>query len=124
MSIRFIMDGVHGELLLESAEMHCVSKRKYVSVELGVSEKGCMIVPFAKIKLYASDKFVDAEKTFADAKELGEAIAVAWNNRKEVQQRQVVLTIIANTRSDEGLKDLPELAKKVLKGQSETNNNS
>jgi len=79
-TIKFRMQGISGELPLSEAKMHCISKDKYKSVSLGVSHKGSMIVPFAKIILYDTGLYRDAIMSFEDAKKLGEAIAQAWNN--------------------------------------------
>ncbi len=79
--IEFRINGISGKLPLKEAKMHSVPKGKYKSVTLGLSQGGGMIVPFSNIKLYNSDRFIDAKKTFEDATKLGKAIADAWNRK-------------------------------------------
>lgn len=69
---------VEGNFDTENSEMVCVSKWKYKTVELCIKAGGWNI-PMAEIKLYDSDRFVDADKTFEDAKVFGEEIARRWN---------------------------------------------
>ena len=79
MNIKFISEYVDGETPLDELEIVCVLKRKYGSVRLGF--RAGMIIPFAEIKLFDTDRLVDAQETFPMAEALGEAIAKAFNER-------------------------------------------
>lgn len=77
MKISQRFDGVTGDIDTETQEVVCVQSYKHKSVELAF--KGNFNVPFAKIKLFSSDRYVDAEATFEGAGKLGEEIARRWN---------------------------------------------
>ena len=50
------------------------------TVELCFKEEGCgWNIPFAEIKLYDSELYVDFKATMPDAKKLGEEISRRWN---------------------------------------------
>ena len=72
------MDFVEGSFDTKDAEMVCVPKWKYRTVELCI-KAGNWNVPMGEIKLYDDDRFVSADKTFEDAKSFGEEIARRWN---------------------------------------------
>lgn len=74
------MNFVSGSFDTAKCEMVCVSKWKYRSVDLCIRcDTGSMSIPMAEIKLYDSDRWGDADKTFEDAKAFGEEIAHRWN---------------------------------------------
>lgn len=83
MNIKFIGDCVVGETSLDELKIICVSSEKYKTVDLCI--KGNMYIPFAKIKLFDTNRFIDAKKSFECATALGEEIAKAFNNRKEIK---------------------------------------
>ncbi len=72
------IDFVEGGFDTKDAEMVCVSKWKYRTVELCI-KAGNWNVPLGEIKLYSDKRFVSADKTFDDAKAFGEEIARRWN---------------------------------------------
>lgn len=74
------MKYVSGSFDTENCEMVCVSRWKYMTVELGIRcDNGSTIVPVAEIKLYDSDLYRDAKATYEQAKAFGEEIARRWN---------------------------------------------
>jgi hypothetical protein len=70
---------VEGEFETETGKLICVPSEKYATVELCFRTKN-MHVPFASIKLYGSNRLVDAKATFDDAEALGEEICKRWNS--------------------------------------------
>jgi hypothetical protein len=83
MNIKFISEIIEGETPLEDLKLVCVADKKYKRVSLCI--KSNMNITFAVIKLYYSDKFVDAEKSFEAAEALGNEIVKAFNNRIEYE---------------------------------------
>lgn len=77
MEIFFISDCVDGSTPLDDLKIVCVANDKYKSVDLCLKTKG-MNVAFAHIKLYHSNKYIDAERTFEAAEALGNKIADAF----------------------------------------------
>ncbi|MEK6884959.1 MAG: hypothetical protein AABY22_35335 [Nanoarchaeota archaeon] len=71
------MNFVSGSFNTETVKMVCVSSHKYGEVELCI--KSNMSIPVAKLKLYDTDRAVDADATFEDAKNFGNEIARRWN---------------------------------------------
>lgn len=79
MKIKFISNCVDAEIPLDELEIVCVPKEKYAEVALCI--KSNMNIPFAKIKLFDTDRRVDAEKSFEAATALGNEITSAFNER-------------------------------------------
>lgn len=71
------MDRVSGDFDLAGGKIVSVQSRKHADVQLCFKES-CNI-PFATIKLYDSNKFIDAESTFEDAVILGDEIQKRHN---------------------------------------------
>ncbi len=69
-------EGVTGSISIDELEIISVSKKKYAEVYLCI--KSNMNLPFAKIKLYNTDRFIDAESCFESAKALGKEIERHW----------------------------------------------
>lgn len=70
---------VSGSFDTEKAEMVCVSKHKYASVDLCIRQSDGWLLPIGKVVLQNTDRFSDAQATFEDAKALGTEIARRWN---------------------------------------------
>lgn len=81
MNIKFISEFIEGETSLEDLKLICVADKKYAKVSLCI--KGNMNVSFAIIKLFDTDRFVDAKKSFEAAEALGNEIVTAFNNREK-----------------------------------------
>lgn len=77
MEINQKFEFVEGTFNTNSGQLICVRKDKYASVELCFKEN--MHIPFAKIKLFSSDLYVDAQETMNDAYNLGNEICDRWN---------------------------------------------
>jgi len=79
--IKLKMAHVQGDTTLDEIKLVAVCRDKYKSVSLCIEVN--MNIPIADIKLYDSERFVDAAACFEDAQKLGIAIAGAWNERKD-----------------------------------------
>lgn len=80
MEIKPKFEFVTGTFNTDDCEMVCVPRWKYASVDLCIkSDNGNWNIPVGEIKLYDSEKFVDAQETFEDAKAFGKEIARRWN---------------------------------------------
>jgi hypothetical protein len=84
MKIKFISNCVDGEIPLDELEIVCVPMEKYAEVQLCI--KSNMNIPFAKIKLFDTDRWVDAEKSFEAATALGNKIAYEFNDRHKASE--------------------------------------
>lgn len=84
MQLTLRIDGIttDGTDKVEELELLCISKERLGSVELCFRGGGWNI-PFAKIKLYDSNRAIDADATFESAKFLGEEICRRWNLQNE-----------------------------------------
>ncbi len=71
-------ENVSGSVSIDKLKIVSVSKPKYASVDLCI-KAGCNI-PFAEIRLYSRDRFVDAEYCFESAKALGKEIEDRYNS--------------------------------------------
>lgn len=80
-------DSVDGTFDTDTCEMVSVPHFKYREVELCIKTANGWNVPIGEIKLYDSDKWVDAEATFEDAKKLGEEIVKRWNAFAELNHK-------------------------------------
>ena len=76
---RFI--NVTGNFDTDTDKIICVARRKDARVDLCF--KANMHIPFAKIRLYQRDRFVDAEACFKSAQALGEEIERRWKLQAE-----------------------------------------
>ena len=80
MEIKPKFEFVTGSFNTDDCEMVCVPRWKYASVDLCIkSDNGNWNIPVGEIKLYDSEKFVDARETFEDAEAFGTEIARRWN---------------------------------------------
>lgn len=84
MKLELRIDGVtsDGTDTVEDLELLYISKERYGSVELCFRGGGWNI-PFAKIKLYDSNRAIDADAVFESANFLGEEICRRWNLQNE-----------------------------------------
>lgn len=81
MKINHRIEFVDGSFETTTGELVCVKSQKNTSVRLCFKDN--MNVPFAAIKLYSRDRYVDAKATFEDAARLGDEMAKRWNAVKE-----------------------------------------
>lgn len=77
MEIKQKFNFVEGNFDTIQGELVCVMKEKYTEVTLCFKEN--MYIPFAKIKLYSKDLYVDAKEVMDDAYKLGNEICRRWN---------------------------------------------
>lgn len=77
MEIKTQIEFVEGAFETDTGKLVCVQSRKHVDVQLCF--KAGMNVPFADIKLYTKDRYVDAKAVFEDAVKLGDEIVKRWN---------------------------------------------
>lgn len=80
MTINLKFDGTEGNFDTDTCEMVCVPHWKYREVELCIKTDDGVNVPIGEIKLYLTDKWVDADATFEDAKKFGNEIVKRWND--------------------------------------------
>jgi hypothetical protein len=78
MKIKQKFDFVEGDFDTEDGKLICVRKDKYAEVTLCLKEN--MYIPFAKIKLYSTNKYLDAKEVMDDAYNLGNEICKRWND--------------------------------------------
>ncbi len=76
--IKHKIEFVEGDIDTSVDKMVCVGNKKYGDVSLCL-KAGNMNVGFARIKLFSSNRAVDADEVFEDAEKLGEEIARRWN---------------------------------------------
>lgn len=81
MKIKHRFDGVSGDFDTLTGNIICVGNKKYGAVDLCFKEN--MNIPFASIKLYSSNRAVDADATFDSAVTLAREIARRWNDTLE-----------------------------------------
>lgn len=84
MEINTRIQFVKGAFDTKKDKLICVPYHKHGEVLLCF--KSNMNVPFAKIKLYSSDRFVDFDATYKDASALGEEIARRFNEFPQDQK--------------------------------------
>lgn len=84
MKIKFISSYVTGEIPLDELEIVCVPSKKHAEVQLCI--KSNMNIPFAEIKLFDTDRWADAEKTFEAATALGTEICRKFNDRHKTSE--------------------------------------
>ncbi len=77
MQINHRIEHVTGAFDTDTGQIICVQSAKHAEVELCF--KAGMNVPFATIKLYTKDLWVDAKAVFPDAVALGKEIERRWN---------------------------------------------
>lgn len=77
MQISSKFEFISGEFDTEKGKLVCVKSDKYKSVELCF--RASMNIPFAEIKLYSGEKFIDAKQIYQDACHLGDEIVRRWN---------------------------------------------
>jgi hypothetical protein len=71
---------VEGSFETLTDRMLVVASDHHGAVELCFKEEGCgWNIPFAEIKLYDSELYVDFKATMPDARRLGEEICRRWN---------------------------------------------
>lgn len=87
MNIEHKFRDVDGVFNTDTCEMVCVPHWKYREVELCIKTDNGWNVPVAQIKLYDTDKWVDAEDTYDNARNLGEEIAKRWNAFAELNHK-------------------------------------
>lgn len=77
---------VEGSFDTLTNKMLVIVSDNHGTVELCFKEEGCgWNIPFAKIELYDSNKYIDFKATLPDAEKLGEEICRRWN---ECQNKQ------------------------------------
>ncbi len=82
MELKHKFENVSGNISMDELEIVSVSKDKYATVDLCI--KSNMNIPFAMIKLYSRDRYVDAEACFESAKALGKEIERRWQLQAEL----------------------------------------
>ena len=71
---------VEGNIDTLTNKMLCIVTDNHGTVNLCFKEEGCVWnIPFAEIKLFDSDLYVDFKATMDDAKKLGDEINRRWN---------------------------------------------
>ncbi len=93
MEIVHRLEHVGGTVLIENLEIISVSSRKHCAVDLCI--KSNMNIPFAAIKLYSSDRYVDAEACFESAEAIGKEIEGRWKLQAEIKNLQKALQKIS-----------------------------
>ncbi len=84
MNINHKIEYVEGPFDTTKGKLVCVMHDKYADVSLCF--KANMNIPFAKIKLFTKDLFVDAEATMEDAYKLGNEIVKRWNDNNQINK--------------------------------------
>lgn len=84
MNIKFISENIDGETSLDKLKIVSVAKKRDAEVLLCI--KSNMNIPFASIRLFDTDRFVDAKKSFEAAEALGNEIVKAFNNREKYNE--------------------------------------
>lgn len=82
MEINHKFNFVEGAIDTETDKLICTTSNKYAETKLCF--KASMNVPFAKIKLYSKDLFIDAKAVNEDAYKLGKEICKRWNMYNEL----------------------------------------
>lgn len=118
MEINHKFDFVEGSFDTETGKLVAVCQDKYADVSLCF--KTNMNVPFAKIKLYSKDRFIDAKETMDDAYRLAKEIADRWNSHsKKADAAIIFVEKIAKLEPDgdlsaEDFKTLITVARKLI----------
>ncbi len=86
MEIKHRFENVIGNINLDELEIISVASKKNATVSLCI--KANMNIPFAKIKLYSRDKFVDAEACFESAEVIGKEIERRWQLQAELDKHR------------------------------------
>lgn len=80
MNITPKLEFVEGSFDTKTNKMLCIASDNHGTVNLCFRESDCgWNIPFAEIKLYDSNRYVDFKATMEDAKKLGDEIARRWN---------------------------------------------
>lgn len=85
MKIKHKFEFVEGNFDTQTGKLIAVCRDKYAEVELCFKEN--MNIPFAKIKLYSRDRFIDAKETMDDAYALATEIADRWNSNNKQSEK-------------------------------------
>jgi len=81
MEIKHEFENVTGDISLEELEIISVPRSKHATVDLCIRSN--MNIPFARIKLYSGNLFIDAATCFGSAKALGKEIEMRWQLKAE-----------------------------------------
>jgi len=81
---------LEGEINLDKLKILCLHYKKYAEALL-CFEVGNANISFAKIKLFDSDRWVDAEGTYEGACRLGDEIVKRWNAYEELESLKAEL---------------------------------
>ena len=99
---------------MATGKLICVKSRKYTEVELCFNEG--MNIPFAKIKLYDKDLFVEASPVFDSASRLGKEIAKRWNEHEELKHTiRDMMSACGIPDPQQALRTVIRIGKEVLK---------
>lgn len=101
MTINLKFDGAEGNFDTDTCEMVCVPHWKYREVELCIKTDNGWNIPVAQIKLYDTDKWVDAKDTYDNASKLGEEIVKRWNAFAELNHKGHKAVYIPDNKEDE-----------------------
>jgi hypothetical protein len=82
MKINHLIEFVTGPFETDGGQLVCVQSHKYSTVKL-CFKAGNWNIPFAQIKLFTRDRYVDAKATHPDAVNLGDEIVRRWNLHQE-----------------------------------------
>lgn len=75
---------IKGSFDTKTNKMLCIASDNHGTVQLCFKEQDCgWNIPFAEIKLFDSELYIDFKATLADAKKLGDEIARRWNECNE-----------------------------------------
>jgi len=88
MEINHKFENVEGVFDTNEDPIVCMSSPKYQCVDLCF--KANLNIPFAQIKLYSGNAYVNAEAVFDDARRLGEEIARRWNASRDNRQHETL----------------------------------
>ena len=106
---------VEGVFDTKRDKLICVTSDKYAETKLCF--KANMNIPFAKIKLYSKDLFIDAKAVNEDAYKLGKEISTRWNMHDELIDisKRILKKLESPTESVNGLDqiDLSNIIKKA-----------
>lgn len=105
---------VEGPFDMTDGKIISIKSEKYCQVDLCF--RANMHVPFAKIKLYSRDLYVDAKAVLDDADRLGKEIERRWNDYAELRAAaEEVIKLYDKDRFDFGLAQKVNELEKALK---------